>query len=176
VPRLLRGIPLGLLGLLALACGSGRDVIPETHDVQGVAATPKDKGAYEAIARRPLGVVGLAEARGLDPAEAARVVERLADSLEACAEELARSGKLVEGAARIAAEVSPGGSPTGLALKVAPGAAVTANALLCFITPFKLTSFSPVEPSSPRRGLAVEATWGPRLAPAGGEGGTNDGG
>jgi hypothetical protein len=150
----------------ALGCGGGRDFIPETHEVHGVTRTPHDTGGYEYIAKRPLGVVGLAEARGMDPADVARVVDHLADSLEACSEDLAKNGKLVNGAARIAAEVSSGGTPVGLALKVAPGSAVMANALLCFITPFKLTSFPAVSPETPARGLAIEATWGGSLVGA----------
>jgi hypothetical protein len=151
------------LSSIALACGSGRDFIPETHEVHDVAPAPRDTTGYDYIARRPLGVIGLAEARGIDPAEAARVLDRLADALEACAEDLAKSGKLVDGAGRIAAEISPAGTPVGLALKVAPGGAVMANALLCFITPFKLAAFPPVDATAPPRGLAVEATWGPHL-------------
>lgn len=152
--------------VLVTACGGGRDVIPETHDVRGVAGDPghKDTGGYEYIAKRPLGAVGLAEARGMDPTTTAKVIDKLADSLEACAEDLSSKGRLVDGAARIAAQVSPDGTPIGLALKVAPGAAVTANALLCFITPFKLTSFPAVTPDAPQRGLAVEATWGPQVS------------
>jgi hypothetical protein len=146
-----------ILFIATVACGSGRDYIPETHDVQG---------GYEYVAKRTMGVVGLAEARGLDPAGAARVIDRLADSLEACAEELSKNGKLVDGAARIAAEISPDGTPVGLAIKVAPGAAVTANALLCFITPFKLTTFPVATAGAPARGLAVEATWGPKVQSA----------
>jgi hypothetical protein len=107
-------------------------------------------------------VIGLAEARGLDPAAAAGVIERLADSLEACAEDLAAKGQLVEGAARVAAEVSPAGVPSGLALRTAPGSAVMANALLCFVTPFKLAGFPVADEGSPTRGLALEATWGPQ--------------
>ena len=161
----------GLVAILfaSMGCGSGRDVIPETHDVRGVADDParpeaRDKGGYEYVAKRALSVVGLAEARGMDREGTVRIVETLADSLEACAENLSGAGKLVDGAARIAAGISPGGTPIGLALKVSPGAAVTANALLCFITPFKLTSFPAVGPDAPPRGLAVEAAWGPHLA------------
>jgi hypothetical protein len=102
----------------------------------------------------------------MDPKTTARTLDRLADSLEACAEDLAKNGKLVNGAARIAAEISPAGTPVGLALKVAPGGPVMANALLCFITPFKLTSFPPADAAAPARGLAVEATWGPSLEAA----------
>ena len=71
-----------------MGCGSGRDVIPETHDVRGVADDParpeaRDKGGYEYVAKRALSVVGLAEARGMDREGTVRIVETLADSLEA---------------------------------------------------------------------------------------------
>jgi hypothetical protein len=154
--------------LAPLACASGRDVIPDSHDVQGGRAA-EDAGAagafgYAYVARRPLGAVALAEARGIDDAVAMRVVDRLADSLAVCAEGLARQGKLVDGAARIAAEIAPDGTTTGLALKVAPGGSVAANAILCFITPFKLTSFPLASPNQGPRGVAIEATWGPTVA------------
>ena len=160
----LRVFGSGLVVFLASSgCASARDVIPETHDVRGVSVErgAADSGGYEYVAKRPLCVLGLAESRGIDRDVAARVIDGLADSLQSCAENLSSDGKLVEGAARIAAEVSPGGTPGGLALKVSPGAAATANALLCFIAPFKLTSFPSTAPGALPRGLAVEAKWGP---------------
>ncbi len=120
-------------------------------------------GGYAYVARRPLGAVALAEARGIDDATASRIVDHLADALAACAEGLARQGKLVDGAARIAAEITPDGTPTGLALRVAPGGAVAANAILCFITPFKLTTFPMASQDQGPRGIAIEATWGPAV-------------
>lgn len=131
---------------------------------------PRDPGDYEHVARRPLAVVGLAEARGMGAATSARVADRLADALEACAEGLSRQGKLVDGAARIAAQISAEGVPGGLALRTTPGDAVKANALLCFVAPFKLTSFPPAGPDDPPRGLALEATWGPHVQGASGHG------
>jgi hypothetical protein len=153
------------LAALLCACGSGRDVIPESHDVHGVAEDGgrRDPGDYEYIAKRTLAAVGIAEARGMDGATAARVIDRLADSLEACAEGLSSQGRLVDGAARIAAQIAPDGAPGGLALRIAPGDAVKANAILCFIAPFKLTSFPVAGPDDPPRGIAIEATWGPHL-------------
>jgi len=140
-------------------------VIPESHDVHGVVvdAGGRDPGGYEYIAKRTMAVVGLAEARGIDAATSSRVTDRLADALEACAEGLSSQGKLVDGAARIAARIDPDGAPSGLALRLAPGDAVKANAILCFIAPFKLTSFPPAGPDDPSRGIALEATWGPHL-------------
>jgi hypothetical protein len=153
--------------LAPLACASGRDVIPDSHDVQGGRGVEPTGAAgafgYAYVARRPLGAVALAEARGIDGAVASRIVDHLANSLAACADGLAREGKLVDGAARIAAEIAPDGTPTGLALKVAPGGAVAANAILCFITPFKLTSFPLAAPNQGPRGVAIEATWGPHV-------------
>ena len=163
--------------MLAPACGGGRDVIPESHDVRVAsgAGRAREEGGYEHVAKRPLAVVGLAEGRGLDPAEGARVTESLADSLDGCARELARSGRLVDGAARIAARISPDGSQEGLALRFAPGDAVKANALLCFVAPFKLVSFTASSGEGPARGIALEATWGPHVQGAVGLGG-GDGG
>jgi hypothetical protein len=107
--------------------------------------------------------VGLAEARGIEGPTAAHATDRLADALEACAERLSSQGKLVNGAARIAARIEPDGAPGGLALTMAPGDAVKANALLCFIAPFKMTSFPVAAPDAPPRGIAIEATWGPHV-------------
>ncbi len=140
-------------------------MIPQSRDVQ-TGQPAADAGAgpangYAYVARRPLGAVALAEARGIDDTVAARIVNRLADALAVCAEGLTRQGKLVDGAARIAAEIAPDGTPTSLALKVAPGGSVAANAILCFITPFKLTTFPLANPGQGPRGVAIEATWGP---------------
>ena len=72
-----------LLAMLApLACASGRDVIPDSHDVQGGRAA-EDAGAagafgYAYVARRPLGAVALAEARG-QRARIARARDQRAD-------------------------------------------------------------------------------------------------
>jgi hypothetical protein len=151
---------------LAVAeCGSGRDVIPASIDVRG-APTPPDGGStslagYAYVARRSFGAVALAEARGIDDETASRVVDHLADALAACAAGLAAEGKLVEGAARIAAEIAPDGAPRRLALRVTPGGAVAANAILCLITPFKLTPFPLADAGPVPRGIAIEATWGP---------------
>jgi hypothetical protein len=151
--------------LALVSCGGGRDVIPESHDVRGAPAAADSgsaaTGGYAYVARRPLGAVALAEARGLDEAIAFHVVDHLADALAACAEGLTRQGKLVVGAARIAAEIAPDGAPRGLALKVAPGGSVAANAILCLITPFKLTTFPLAREGQGPRGIAIEATWGP---------------
>jgi hypothetical protein len=162
------GSVLVALCLWGAACGTGRDLVPETHDVRGASvdlASPdaQDRGGYEYVAKRALCIVGLAEARGIEREVTTRTIDTLADSLEACAENLSGGGKLVDGAARIAAEVSAGGVPSGLALKVSPGGAVAANAILCFIAPFKLTSFPAVGPDAPPRGLAIEAAWGPHV-------------
>jgi hypothetical protein len=160
-----RGGVCGLSLLLCSACGGGRDVIPETHDVRGVAAGAgeRDPGDYEYVARRAMAVVGVAEARGFEAATTAAVTDRLADALEACAEGLSGQGKLADGAARIAAHIAPDGTPGGLALRIGPGDAVKANALLCFIAPFKLTTFPLARPGDGDRGIALEATWGPHL-------------
>ncbi len=155
---------LGLL-LPSLACGGTRDAIPETRDVQQLAPAADAGEDYVHVARRPLGVIGLAEARGLSNDVAARAVDHLADALDSCATELGRQGKLVDGAARIVAMVGSDGAVSGLNVKLAPGAAVAANALLCLVTPLKLTTFDVADAGS-TRGFAIEASWGPRVAGA----------
>ena len=110
---------------------------------------------YAYIARRPHGVVALAEAREMDDAQAHAIVDRVADELERCAAALEARGALVSGAARVVAVADPGGSPA-LNVKLAPGEAVAQNALLCLIAPIRALSF----PASGKKpGLAIEATW-----------------
>jgi hypothetical protein len=157
-----RGVSLLVL-LSGAGCGATRDVIPETHDVRAGTGGEPDAGtdAYVYVARRPLGIVALAEARGMDGKLAARAVDHLADALDSCATEVGRQGRLVDGAARIVAMVGPDGAITGLNVKLAPGAAVAANALLCLVTPLKLTTFPAADADAGSRGLAIEATWGP---------------
>ena len=150
-----------------MACGGTRDVVPETHDVHEVTpAGPADQNAsYAYVARRPLGIVGLAEARGIASDLAARAVDHLADALDVCATDLGKQGKLVDGAARVVAMFGADGAVSGLNVKLAPGAAVEANALLCLITPLKLTMFDVGDGGS--RGFAIEAAWGPHVAASG---------
>ena len=152
-------LALATLPLATASCASNaRDVVPESHDVRvsGNAASSTDGYAY--VARRPLGVVALAEARGLPDADARRAIDHLADALDACATDLGRHDKLVDGAVRVVAQIAPDGSVSGLNVKV--GQAATANAILCVIAPLKLTAFPPSEADAGARGLAIEATWG----------------
>jgi hypothetical protein len=164
-----RGVGLLATGLaLSYGCAT-RDSIPETHDVHQTASPAPSEDAYVHVARRPLAVIGLAEARGMSNELASRAVDHLADALDSCATELGRQGKLVDGTARIVAMVGADGAVGGLNVKLAPGAAVAANALLCLVTPLKLTTFDAGEASdagSAARGFAIEASWGPRVAAA----------
>jgi hypothetical protein len=145
-------------GITGCGASSARDVVPASHDVRvsGTAASTPEGYAY--VARRPLGVVALAEARGLDDADARRAIDHLADALDACATDLGRRDKLVDGAVRVVAQIAPDGSVSGLNVKV--GQAATANAILCVIAPLKLTAFPALEADAGARGLAIEATWG----------------
>ena len=173
------------IATLALAaCAGGRDAVPETHDVSGNGTATADgvtaEGGYDYVARRPRAVVALAEGRGLDRAVSVAATDKVADQMEACTEDLAKRGQLVRGAARVAARIGPGGNISGIAVKVAPGAAVAANAILCFIAPVKSLVFPALGaegadagggPSvggpgtgvtgAGDRGIALEATWEP---------------
>ncbi len=148
--------------LLLAACGSGRDVVPESHDVRTAADVPSAKqpssgDAYEYVARRPLGTVALAEARGLSRELSSATIDRLADTLQSCAADLQMRGKLVSGAVRVVAQIGPDGLVTGVNVKVAPGA--TANALICVIAPVKLLTFPPSDGDAGVRGMAIEVAW-----------------
>ncbi len=159
------------VGFVMTACGGGRDVVPESHDVQE-AHGREDKGAagYEYVAKRPLGVVAVAEARGLAPDVIRGVADRLANSLDVCATRLAAEGRLVPAAARVAAHIDRDGSLVGVALTLTPGPGPTANALLCFVSPFKLVRFPAADvdaASAASRGIALEASWGAMIPATG---------
>ena len=151
-------------------CGaSGRDVVPESRDVvvsgapaAGAAGGGSGEG-YEYVARRPLAVVALAEARGLDAAVSRAAIERLADRLDACATDQGRRGSLVAGAARVVAEIDGDGSVSGVTVRVDPGPGIAANAVLCFVAPAKQLTFPPADAGT--RGIAIEAIWGRVNAP-----------
>jgi hypothetical protein len=154
----------GVLGLLLASCagagGEGHDVVPPSHDVQvrGTDGTGPSAQGYDYVAKRPLAVVALAEARGLDPAVARAAVDRLADSLDTCATDQGRQGRLVDGAARIAVQIDDMGNIAGSSVKIDPGPGVAENAALCFVAPVKRLSFPPADAGA--RGFAVEAIWG----------------
>jgi hypothetical protein len=167
LPAAARAVPslLSLLSLLALlslcpSCGGGgRDVIPESRDVTSSGAAParNDEG-YEYVARRPLAVVALAEARGVDAPVARAAVEQIADRLDACATEQGRKGTLARGAARVLARIEGDGSVAAVTLRVDPGAGVASTAVLCLVAPTKLLTFPAA--NGVDRGLAIEAIWG----------------
>lgn len=155
------------------ACGPRHveDVVPGTKDVRVDGPKALGPDDYVHVARRPLGTVALAEARGMAPELGVAVTEHLADALDACVTELGRGGKLVAGAARLVALVGDDGAVSGVRLTTAPGDAVRANALLCVASPAKLLTFPPrvgaqdggtpaATGTEGTRGFAVEVTWG----------------
>jgi hypothetical protein len=153
-------------GLLLLSCaGSGaRDSVPESRDVRVVEAGATTAGmqGYEYVARRPLALVALAEARGLAPELAREAIDRLADALDACATDQGRKGSRVDGAARVVAPIEPNGHVGTPNVRIDPGAGVAESAVMCLVAPMRLLTFPQVDAGS--RGIAVEALWG-RLIP-----------
>jgi hypothetical protein len=121
------------------------------------AATQSTQG-YEYIARRPLALVALAEARGIEPDVAHQAVERLADALDACATAQGRKGLHVQGAARFVAPVDPNGTVGPPSVRIDPGEGVVQSAVVCLVAPARLLTFPPVDAGT--RGFAVEALWG----------------
>ncbi len=141
--------------------GSSRDVVPESQDVVSHVAGPaRGPEGYDYVARRPLAVVALAEARGIEPVTARAAVDRLADRLDACVTEEARSGGHVEGAARVVAQIAANGDVAGTNVRIDPGGGPGAaqSAVVCLVSPLKLLTFPPADGAD--RGIAIEALWG----------------
>jgi hypothetical protein len=164
----LRGLLLLVASLLvSLGCasgGAGRDVIPASRDV--VADTPGPaQGAqgYEYVARRPLAVVALAEARGIESVTARAAVDHLADRLDACVTDEAHTSGPVDGAARVIAQIDATGTVAATRVRIDPGGSGASSAVLCLVAPMKLLTFPPA--SGDGRGIAIEAIWG-RVVPA----------
>ena len=145
--------------LLAAACGNNRDVIPETHDVH---VDPKNQpqDGYEYVARRPLGIVALAEGRGLSAPVAAAAIDRVADQMNDCVREQQAENHLVPGAVRVVAQIDDRGTVAGLNISKLSQKEATANAILCVIAPIRLLILPPAQADSGTRGIAIEATWG----------------
>jgi hypothetical protein len=134
--------------------------VPESHDVRVVdaGAVAENARGYEYVARRPLAVVALAEARGIAADVARNAIDRLADELDACATEQRRRGSRAEGAARVVAPIEPNGSVGIPTVRLDPGPGVAQSAVVCFVAPVRLLSFPPADGGA--RGIAIEALWG----------------
>ena len=145
---------MALLVLTACASSSPRDMVPASKDIRIVPDARTAEDTYVYIARRPHGVVALAEARQMNDEEARAIVDQVADDLERCIVGLEAQHVLAPGAARVVAIAGENGVPA-LNVKLAPGDTVAQNALLCLAAPVRATTF-------PRAGagLAIEATWG----------------
>lgn len=155
--------------IAASACSPSRDVVPDTRDVRVVAGGdagggPSGAGGYAWVAKRPHGALGLAGAKNIDEASARRIVERLADELEACAVRLESAGTLVEGAARYVAASGERGTGEIGEMQLAPGSPVAANALLCLAAPVRSTPFPPAGKAG-LPAILLEATWSPLRGP-----------
>jgi hypothetical protein len=152
---------VGLAALVAGCAGAGgegRESVPSRDVVVTDAGSAGGDQGYVYVARRPLGVVGLAESRGLDADVARGAVEHLADALDTCATEEGRKGTLVNGAARIVAQVDPDGRVAGTNVRIDPGTGVAQNAVVCLVAPVNMLVFPPSDAGA--RGFAIEAIWG----------------
>lgn len=132
--------------------------MPESRDVVVTNPGPAGEQGYDYVARRPLAVVALAEARGLDPAVARAAIDRLADALDTCATEEGRRGALVSGAARVVAQIDGEGRVAGTTVRLEPGQGIAENAVVCLVAPAKMLVFPAADGGA--RGIAVEALWG----------------
>ena len=159
-----RALAIGLIGL-AHCSSATQDVVPSSRDVVvDGGPTSRSPDGYEYVARRPNGVVALAEARGIEPALARAAVDRLADALNLCATRRRNEGMLVAGAARVIARITDDGQIAAAQLKIDPGLGARAAeaAVLCLLAPAKTLVFPTLDAGA--RGFAIEAIWGPPVA------------
>jgi hypothetical protein len=143
-------------------CGGGRDVVPESHDVRADQKQGASQDGYDYVAHRPLGTVGLAEARGIPADVAARAVDAVADQLQACEKDLRDHDRFVAGAIRIVAMIDDRGAVEGVNVKISDDKGAAANAILCVVAPVRLLTFPPNDGDAGRRGIAIEASWNPQ--------------
>jgi hypothetical protein len=151
----------GVCVVLAAAACAGhdaeRDAVGPSQDVV-VSAPARSSEGYEYVARRPFAVVALAEARGIDRDAARAAVEHLADALDVCTTEAARTSSLPSGAARVIAQINAAGTVETTQLRVDPAARGASSAFLCLVRPVRQLAFAPSDAGA--RGLAIEALWG----------------
>lgn len=155
-------LTLASLAAVASSCspGNSRDVVPDSRDVRLVpdASAPPDKSApdgYAYVAKRPHAAIGLVGVRNGSRPDAERVVDRIADDLEACAARLEKRGELASGALQLVVMGSGSGRAEITDVRLAPGGPVAANALECVVAPLRASALTPSFT------LAIEATWGP---------------
>ncbi len=155
------------LAALALCAGcirsggaAGLDAVSPSRDIRVQGGPSPDESAigYEYVARRPLAVVALAESRGVRPELAQAAVDRVADTLDACATEEGRRGSVPHGAARVLAQIDPEGTVGATSVHIDPGPGVAESAVTCFVAPVRLLAFPPS--TAGPRALAIEAIWG----------------
>ena len=156
---------VALAALAAIACSPARDVVTDSHDVRVAApdaSAPVRRDGYAYVARRSHASVGLVGAHFMSDAEAQRIVDRVADDLEACAKRLESRGDLAEGAVQLVAYTGPRGTAEVSDIRFAPGGPVAANALECIVSPLRVTMFPAAVPTNPGLpAVAIEATWAP---------------
>lgn len=169
-PLVLVTTGLALFGSAPLlsACAQSMDVVPVQGPsvagpmVASSATAPTKKAPLEGyvhVARREHVSIGLAEAREVDPEEANRIVDRLAERFEACAVKLEAEGQLASGAGRLVVLLDEKGHVTATDAKLTPGSEVAGSALLCLLAPARALVYPPGKGA--RRGFAVEAVWEP---------------
>ena len=162
----MRRVAIGLAIANAITCSPAtpRDVVPETHDVHVTAdAQPPPTGGFEGyayVARRARGVVALAGTKNLAHDDARRIVDRLADALDACARGLEQQGTLVSGAARYVVAGLPHGTDI-TDLQLESGDAVAKNALLCVVAPARAVPLPLAAADGGIPAVLLDATWAP---------------
>lgn len=156
-----RRVVAGGLCMLTHCSSATQDVVPSSRDVVvDGGPLPRSSEGYEYVARTAIGVVALAEARGVEPAVARAAVDRLADALSLCTAKRREEGTLVAGAARLVARIADDGRIAATQLKIDPGLGPGAaeEGVLCLLAPAKMLVFPALDAGV--RGFAIEAIWG----------------
>lgn len=133
--------------------------MPDSRDVRlgPDASAPPEKSSpdgYEYVAKRPHAAVGLVGVRNGARPDAERIVDRIADDLEACAVRVEKRGELASGALQLVVMGGGNGNAEITDVRLAPGGPVAANALECVVAPLRASALTPSFT------LAIEATWG----------------
>ena len=133
--------------------------MPDSRDVRvgPDAGAPPDRGApdgYAYVAKRPHAAIGLVGVRNGARPDAERIVDRIADDLEACAVRVEKRGELASGALQLVVMGGGNGNAEITDVRLAPGGPVAANALECVVAPLRASALTPSFT------LAIEATWG----------------
>ena len=145
------------MAILFFGCAAGpHDALDGTQVAVRADASAAPQTSYAYVARRQIVAVGLAGAEGLSDDEAHGVIDRIADSAEAC---FKNAKNLAAGAARITLPIDSGGLAGAPLVKFSPETA-TPIGMLCLLAPARMSTFGPASLDAGPRSITIESAWG----------------